>query len=194
MPHVQTAQRWGALPGFVKAVRHWAWCREALPALLLQVAHDEHVAAPPPVDMVALARAFWAWAATLEGCAHLEPLDPVDFAHFQAGVLVSQLAGQRVLRLSDADRSSEVRVITQTGLTLLVAWRVALGAEPPRLDLPEAADARWSSYVENVVEDPAVAVAFLDRFTGCDPVWRFPMMPAERPPLQRALEQRRAAG
>ena len=193
MPNKQTISLWGAQAGFVTTVRRWSWFREAIPPLVEQSARDAKVDHPPPVDMPALARAFWAWAAMLDNNAQHEQLDPVDYAHFEVGMLVSLMIAQRPLRLPDAQRSEEVRALTETGLTMLAAWRGSLGAEPLADDLWQYAAAHWSSYVENVIEDPAVAVAFLDQFTGREPVWQFPTLPAERPPLRRALQELRGA-
>lgn len=145
----------------------------------------------PVLDSAALARAFWQWAATLDSSSALETLDRIDCAHFQTGMLLSQLLWQRPVRLPDARRTDEVGICTDAALTLLAAWRAALGAPPPEVDMPERTSARWASYVENVIEDPLVAVAFLDLFTGREPVWRFPTFPTERPPLRQALMERR---
>jgi hypothetical protein len=193
MLHVQTATRWGAQAGFVQAVQRWTWCREALPTLMKALPRTDAISGPPVVDELALASAFWSWAATLDNHAHLEPLDPVDYAHYQVGMLLAQLLRRRPLRLPGADRNEEIRAVTAAALTVLAAWRQALGAPPIGDDLQLGPASRWSSYVENIAEDPTLAVAFLDLFTGREPVWRFPSLPTERPSLRRALEQRRTA-
>jgi hypothetical protein len=178
--------------------------------------------AQPVVDEAALARAFWPWAATFDDNAQLEPYEPVDYAHYACGVLLAQLLRQRPLRLGDARlgdarlgdarpgdgrpgdaalspeaaRSAEIRVLTGVALTLLAAWRQALGAEPLeaglQAELRAGAQAHWASYLENLAEDANIAVAFLDLFTGREPVWRYPLVLVERAPFRRALAQRRA--
>lgn len=192
MVHAQTVTRWSGQPGFVMLLKRWTWCRDALPTLMQQLLRAERVGSQPAADQAALARAFWSWAATLDAHASLEALDPVDCAHFQVGMLLAQLLQERPLRLQPADRSEEVRLMTDTALTLLAAWLQAIGAPPFRDVTHELSGARWSSYVENVTEDASVAVAYLDLFTGREPVWNYPTMPSERPALRRALAQRRA--
>lgn len=193
MVHAQTVTRWNGQPGLVTSIKRWSWCREALPVLMQQLLATERVGSPPVADAAALARAFWSWAGSLDAHAALEPLDPVDCAHFQAGMLLAQLLQERPLRWQPAERSEEVRVMSDTALTLLAAWLQAIGAAPFRDATHELSGARWSSYVENVTEDASVAVAYLDLFTGREPVWNYPTMPAERPALRQALAQRRAA-
>jgi hypothetical protein len=193
MLDADTAHQWGAQPNFVERIRHWTWCREALPPLMLKLAGAEAFQTVPPVDMAALARAFWTWATTLDDYAQIESLDPVDYAHYSTGVLLSQFLQQRPLPLPEADCSGEVRVLTHTVLTLLAAWRQALGAAPLSQDLKIISVNHWASYLENITEDPSVAVAFLDLFTGREPVWRFPLMLAEREPFRLALTKRRTS-
>lgn len=189
MREAPTDLRWSAPPQLLQSLRRWSWCREALATLLARLGSE--LSAVPVVDTAALARAFWQWAATLDSEARLEALDRVDHAHFQVGMLLSQLLWQRPLPLPGDDRSDEVGVYTDLALTLLAAWLEALGAPLLEYELPERASARWASYVENVSEDPLVAVAFLDLFTGREPVWRFPAFPTERPAVRHALEERR---
>lgn len=192
MVHAQTVTRWSAQSGFVNTLKRWTWFSENLPALMRHLASAGPVASVPVVDRAALARAFWSWSATLDAHADLEADDPVDCAHFQTGMLLAQLLQQRPVRLQRAERDDEVRLMTDTVLTLLAAWLQAIGAPPCSDGAQELTAARWSSYVENVTEDAGVAVAYLDLFTGCEPVWNYPTMASERPALQRALAQRRS--
>ena len=59
--------------------------------------------------------------------------------------------------------------------------------EPRRLH-DAAFDLRtWWSYRENVSEDPGISIAFLDRFLGIEPNWRFPGDPRRRVHVRRPL-------
>lgn len=191
MIHAQTVMRWSAQPGWVNSLKRWTWFGENLPALIRHLAGAGPSGDLPAVDRAALSRAFWSWAATLDAYADLEALDPVDCAHFQSGMLLAQLLQERPLRLQHLDRDTETRLMTDTVLTVLAVWLQAIGAPPCSDGTPDLSAARWSSYVENVNEDASVAVAYLDLFTGREPVWNYPTMPNERPALRRALAQRR---
>ncbi len=192
MHHAATAAGWSKDSQFLRSLRRWSWCRNAFSTLLSRLGSDVLLAqAAPVVDSSALARVFWQWAATLDSEAGLEALDRADHAHFQVGMLLSQLLWQRPLRIAGDARADEVEVYTDFALTLLAAWLAALEAPPLRYELPERSSPRWASYFENVSEDPLVAVAFLDLFTGREPVWRFPTFPTERPAVRQALEERR---
>ena len=197
----ETVQRWAAQADFVATLRRWTWAREALPVLLRQLARQAcaaaDLAAEPTVEEAALARVFWPWASTFDDNARLEPFDPVDYAHYACGVLLAHLLSQRPLRLAGRDvapealRAVEVRVCTGAALTLLLAWRQALQAGPLVADLEAAPRAHWMSYLQAITEDPQAAVAYLDLFTGREPVWRYPLVLVERPPFREALARRR---
>lgn len=192
MIDADTAEKWGTTPGFARAIRRWTWFRGEFPPLMTKIAQGGCQEASVSVDLRALARAFWRWVAVLDANRHYEPLDAVDFAHFSSGVLLAFLLQERPLRLGEAsNRSHEVRALTEAVLTLLASWRAAQGAGELHVDAVDERSSRWTSYVENVAEDPNVAVAFLDLFTNGVPVWRFPMNLTERPPFQRALAERR---
>jgi hypothetical protein len=148
---------------------------------------------PPNINQQALANAFWSWAALLDENSQRESLDRVDFAHFHVGMLLAYAMKQRPLRFNEPDRYLEVMVMTEWALTLLAAWRQALGTEPPVVQMDEPGSARWASYVENVTEDAITAVSYLDLFTGREPEWQFPGMIDERPRFRRALTRLRGA-
>ncbi len=61
----------------------------------------------------------------------------------------------------------------------------------------EAADALsqaavWQSFRENIVEEPALAIAFFDKFMGLEPNWREPGFVANRPASARTVKSVRA--
>ncbi len=194
-----TAQQWAAQADFPNQLRRWTWAREAWPALLHRLAAAGDAPSAVTIDGTALSRAFWPWAATFDDNVQLEPVEPLDYAHYACGMLLVQLLRQRPVRRStpspapQADRGEDIRVQTDFVLTLLQAWRLALGAGPLDADLPIRLQAHWVSYRQGVFEDGNVAVAFLDLFTGREPVWRYPLMLVERPVFRDALARRRAS-
>ena len=185
---VDTAKRWGSDSLFLEQSRRWVWCRSALPSALLRSVAAAGLPAGAQVDLQALANAFWPWVAGLEHDGGYENLDPVDFGHFAAGLLLYHLLVSRPLPLLVSQRSDEVFTSTRTVLTLLVAWRAALGAPTLQLQAQDRQSASWASYVENVAHDPCIAIPFLDTFTGVEPAWQYPLVIGERPAMRRAME------
>ena len=184
----EAVKRWSADPHFLESSRLWVWCRAAWPPVLL--GRD---AAGGQVDLQALAHAFWPWVDGLERERPYESLDALDFAHFSAGLLLYHLLQAQPGPLPGAPRSREVRASTRIALTLLAAWRSALGAPPLAPQVGDEGSASWASFLENVAEDACMAVPFLDSFTGREPLWQFPLMISERPAMRRAVQQKRAA-
>ena len=193
MLDVDMAKRWSSDSLFVEQSRRWVWCRSALPSVLLRSLTAAGLPCGAQVDLQALANAFWPWVARLEYDGGYENLDPVDFGHFAAGLLLYHLLVSRPLPLSVAQRSEEVFTSTRTVLTLLTAWRAALGAPMLQLESQDRKSASWASYVENVAQDPCIAIPFLDTFTGLEPAWQYPLVIGERPAMRRAMEARRTA-
>ena len=193
MLDVETAERWGASPDLLTQSRRWLWCRTALPPVILSSLAGTGVSPEARVDPQALANAFWPWVAGLEREAHFESDDPVDFSHFAAGMLLYHLLKIHTPLVVGAatQRSDEVFAMTRLALTLLAAWRKALGAAPLTLDIHDRHSARWASYLENVAEDPGLVVPFLDLFTGLEPAWQDPLTLRERPVVQRMMEKKR---
>lgn len=190
----ETARRWGAQPGFSTTVRHWTWCREALPPLLERLARRTsggEIGQLPIVDTDALAKTFWAWVSRLDNERQFEPLDPVDFAHYGCGVLLVELLTYRPLR-GAGDDQHVILILTDVALTLLAALRLALGAPPLSDDIPARIASEWAAYLADITKNPNAAIPFLDLFTGREPVWQFPLMLPSRPPFERALVARRA--
>lgn len=58
-----------------------------------------------------------------------------------------------------------------------------------RVDLQQAASElrTWWSFRENTMEDPSMAVAFLDRFLGAEPNWQFPASARQRKAVINAI-------
>lgn len=168
---LQATQHWhGFQPQVADALRHTP---SALPA-------------GAQVDRDALAQAFWAWVQLLEHDASYEALDPLDFAHFAAGQLLYCLLTARPLKWPDHERVLEIQALVHTAHALLGTWRDALGAPALPAPPPASQTALWASVLENLREDSSLAVAYLDEFTGGEPVWRFPQLISERPAMLAA--------
>jgi hypothetical protein len=191
--NIDSALVLGNQPSFLQEVRRWTWCRQTFPTLMRDLASGHSTKGQAAIDLQALANAFWPWAALLDENSRRESLDCVDFAHFHVGMLLAHAIKQRPLKFGEPDRNLEIIVMTEWALTLLAAWRQALGAEAPVIQMDEPGSARWASYVENVLEDSLTAVSYLDVFTGREPEWQFPGLIDLRPPFRRALTRLRGA-
>ena len=189
-----SARDWIADPDFLSRSRRWSWCRTALPAVLVR---SVQLAGAPPIERVnlqSLANCFWPWVAALERDKSYEAVNPVDFAHFAAGLLLSQLLAVHPSPVASSHRGNEVFALTRTVVTLLAAWRVALSPATFQLHVEDQQSRQWTSYLENVAEDPSTAVPFLDSFTGLEPAWQYPLMIGERPAMRSAMDTRRNSG
>lgn len=187
----KTADHWGTTPGFTGQLCRWTWFREAFLQLLPQVAQPEQAGTVAAASTQELADAFWRWMSVLDAYRTYEPLDPEDFAHYAAGMLLAFLIHARKTKESYVAHRARVRTLTRAALTVLAAWRLALGARPLEVNGVDEQSVHWLSFIENVAENPYTAVAFLDFFTHKEPVWQFPTLLIDRPPFQRALDRKR---
>ncbi|MDP9898832.1 hypothetical protein [Variovorax ginsengisoli] len=190
MLDVDLAIRWGSEPQLPDLLGRWRWFRDAIPPILQASAGNAGATDPVAVDIDALGKSFWAWAAALDRDRGLAPLDPVDFSHFLSGQLLYQLIVHHPVVLPHGERSRELFALTRTVLTVLAAWRMSIGAPMPVLQVQDEHSVHWPSFLENTAEDASSAVSFLDLFTGLEPVWQAPLLIAERPAVRRALAQR----
>ncbi len=177
----EAAPAWLALPDIAARTRSWCWMRTELPAWIDSRCQARGLGVV--TDRAALGRAYWAWVALLAGAPEAEASHPVDFSHFAAGALLANLVRERVLPCAHQDLGACIGVLTDLCMTLLSAWRGALGEAPVARD-PALEARHWSSFLENLGSDPNLAVGFVDLFSGREPVWRFPLMPGMRPAMQ----------
>ena len=190
----ESARQWISDPEFLAQLRRWSWCRTALPVVLVRSLPTVGAGSSERVNLQALAHSYWPWAAALERDSSFESLDPLDFAHFAAGLLLSHLLASNPSPVNSPHRSDEVFALTRTVVTLLTAWRVALAPSTFQLHVDNRQSGQWTSYLENVAEDPSIAVPFLDSFTGLEPAWQYPLMIGERPAMQSAMNKLRTPG
>ena len=155
------------------------------------------------IDETRLTEAFLNWAERFSQDRSFAHLDQRDFATFMAGLLLRELLTIRPLQAhpisgdmapvlrDDIDREivhdwPEGFIVTNYCLCVLSA---VLEQDGMAFTLPAlASDLRiWWSYRENIDEDPARAIAFLDLFTGAEPNWYMPDSVASRVAIKRAL-------
>lgn len=198
----ELARSWSAGGPLPERALRWSWFREAAPACFQRAALALGLHAQ--VDAGRLAQAFFEWVGTLEPNSGFDALDPIDHAHYGSGSLLRALlrAAPVSCHSGVAPTSAdavlqhwrawpEAAIHTRLALTLLDAWRQSLGAPSLELDGAAVTPAHIASYFENVREDATQVIAFLDLFTGLEPVWRFPAQENERPAMRRAQAARR---
>ncbi len=113
-----------------------------------------------------------------------------------AGLLLQQLLAAQ-LHVSGADRlvslpdagtvdqsDNAAMLITRVVLGLLQALRLQAGA--PVVSIDASLPQYWNSYLENVAQDPAMAICYLDQMTGLEPVWSTPSLIGARPAMRAA--------
>lgn len=179
--------RWTSLPDLRERSLRWSWFEPALNAAM--AAQGDGVAAAGAVNADALAKAFFAWAASVESVWSREPLDPVDFRHFIAGRLLQHLLCSAEPVLDGADAQARGEALTGFVLGLLQAWRLNMGAGAFIVSSAYTGDQWMAGLLENVREDPATAICYLDRMTGLEPVWQSAALIEARPAMRRALGQ-----
>lgn len=188
------SQDWPQDPDLRERVAHWSWFEPAFRGALQRAAARQGV--PMHLNDDALCRAFFAWTHELELHDDLETRDPVDFRHVMAGLLLQQLlaaqlhvaGANRLLALQDSRNTDQsdgaATLITHLVLRLLQALRLQVGA--PALLIDPLLPQYWNSYLENVAQDPATAICYLDRMTGLEPVWDTPTLIGARPAMRAA--------
>lgn len=149
-----------------------------------------------------LTRAFLEWARNFDAQRELSERDRRDFSHFAAGLMLRSLIRNRpvtrgaepVVRAGPR-RDEDVLVdfwpegVFYFEFCITVLDRVLEEQSLEAIALtPEAVSLRsWQSFRENVVENPDLAIPFLDLFLGGDPVWDFPTGARFRSALKKAL-------
>lgn len=155
------------------------------------------------IDETRLTEAFLNWAERFSRDRDYARLDRRDFVTFTAGLLLRELLALHPLTAGPVGTGSAPAVRNDIDWAIVHEWpegfiatnyclcvlAAVLEQEGMALTLPDlASDLRtWWSYRENVDEDPARAIAFLDLFTGAEPNWYMPDSVASRAAVKRAL-------
>jgi hypothetical protein len=157
------------------------------------------------IDDGRLTGAFLNWAERFMADRTYAQLDRRDFVTFAAGLLLRELLQIHPVRVRPATdaRAGAAPEVPNTTWPIAHAWpegfictnyclcilAAVLEQEGTPITLPALADdlRTWWSYRENVGEDPALAIAFLDMFIGSEPNWVMPDVVASRSAMKRAL-------
>lgn len=136
------------------------------------------------IDDKALAQVFLTWIRAFEAQKPLSDHDRKRYVGFAAGLMLQVLSQFKPLKTvtmpSDADKSDPAYFWPEG--YVYVAYCIGIRAAVLEQDYgekqhtaPEMSEIRtWWSFRENVNEDSALAVAFLDLFAGGHPDWQMP--------------------
>ena len=163
----------------------------------------QHYGLAVRVDETRLTEAFLNWAERFSLDRRYADLDRRDFVVFTAGLLLRELFQLHPIKAEPAAGAGAPAARNDVDWTLVHDWpegfiatnyclcilSAVLDQEGMSLTLPDLAnDLRtWWSFRENVGEDPAQAIAFLDLFTGNEPNWFMPDSVASRAAVRKAM-------
>ena len=146
-----------------------------------------------------LAQAFVTWLRAFEAQKPTEPTARRAFTNFASGLMLRQLIRDVPLGVvsipvgSDASNPAYYWPEGYAYVAYCLNVRAAVLAQDfdETLNLvPDLANIRtWWSFKENVTEDPSLAIAFLDLFSGENPNWSTPSLfyrESEQLPLRSA--------
>lgn len=172
-----------------RAVRRLRWFKKTFKAQAASLGAASGIRFE--VDDGVLTRAFVSWLRAFEANRRDPLRDRKDFVYFSAGLMLARLIEMEPVRASvpadDADPRNPVYFWPEgylyTAYCLSVCLAVVQQDFDERIDLaPVLGEIRiWQSFRENTAEDPATAIAFLDRFVGLEPNWLFPGLFHARP-------------
>ena len=154
-------------------------------------------------DDAGLTEAFLNWAERFASEKQYAALDRRDFVTFNAGLLLRELLKGDPIEVQPREEDRSVPRVHGESWPIAEAWpegfictnyclcilAAVLDQEGTPLTLSALADDLrvWWSYRENVAEDPAQAIAFLDLLTGNEPNWYMPDAVASRSAMKRAV-------
>ena len=197
------ATEWAALSDFPNQVVSWTWFKESVSGCLTLIAQRLDVRCE--LRSSDLADAFFNWVGYTDSSQNLSKLDPVDYAHYACGILLTSFVQSKPISvieknvpgyggeqpLRDLMRWPEDLILLCLTLTILESWRLHLGTEPLRIDT-DLIERHWDSFHENSRDDTYSPIAFLDLFLGLPPVWENPITAVIRPAMRVASERRNA--
>ncbi|NIA68701.1 hypothetical protein HBA54_08865 [Pelagibius litoralis] len=147
-----------------------------------------------------LAKAFIAWLRAFDAQKPTQSTARRDFTNFASGLMLQQLLRDAPLEVvsvpvgSDASNPAYYWPEGYVYVAYCLNVRGAVLAQDfdEVLNLaPDLSDIRtWWSFKENVTEDPSLAIAFLDLFSGQNPNWSTPSLFYERPEQLEAQQRR----
>ncbi len=147
----------------------------------------------PHVDHAALATAFASWRQRFDATKHLADIDRRDFTIYASGLMLKELIAAAPLRAVPRSDGSAVPgkdlsghalagwpegyAYTSFCLSVAAAILREMGEDEPGNEAASDSPAFWSSFKENVADNPAAAVAFFDLVCGKEPNWDAPDVP-----------------
>ena len=200
MIELKIATEWSVLPDFPNRLASWRWFKTSVSECLTLVAQRLDVRCE--LRSNDLAEAFFNWAGYTDSSQNLSKLDPVDYAHYACGILLTCFIQSNPISviekrvpdtgeeqpLKDLLRWPEDLVLLCLTLTILESWRLHLGAHPLLINT-DRITRHWDSFHENSRDDTYSPIAFLDLFVGLPPVWENPIAAAIRPAMRLASER-----
>lgn len=198
------AKEWASLPDFPNRVVSWTWFKASVSECLTLIAQRLDVRCE--LRSSDLADAFFNWVGYTDSSQNLSKLDPVDYAHYACGILLTSFMQFKPISVieknvpgcdgeqprRDLMRWPEDLILLCLTLTILESWRLHLGTASLRIDT-DLIEHHWDSFHENSSDDTYSPIAFLDLFLGLSPVWENPITAVIRPAMRLASERRHAS-
>jgi hypothetical protein len=154
----------------------------------------ENQGVKPPVDSVAMAKAFAKWRQAFDATRHVADRNRSDFVVYSAGLMLKELLvakpigelphGENALVEKSFAQWPEGYAYASFCLSVATAVLDRMG-EGREINQALADDPDfWNSFRENVAEDPSNAIAYFDLLCGVEPNWTGPDVPWFRPAFQ----------
>jgi hypothetical protein len=160
------------------------------------------------IDSRHFTAAFFAWVDALAHNDDYRRRNPRDFFQFAYGVLLRDLLHEKAVRIVDDPLAHRVENVGEKPPSsddiahwwpagyMLTYFCIGMLKRTVREECGitmEPSDALsqpavWQSFRENLIEEPALAIAYFDKFMGIEPNWREPGFVANRPGSARPLK------
>ncbi|WP_422368218.1 hypothetical protein [Pelagibius sp.] len=167
-----------------RAMRRMRWFKQSFAEQVKAISDASGV--EYSINNEKLARVFVAWLRDFEAQKPTQPAARRAFTNFASGLMLQQLicdAPLEVVSVPVGSDASNPAYYWPEGY-VYVAYCLNVRAAVLAQDLDEALTLTpdlsnirtWWSFKENVTEDPALAIAFLDLFSGENPNWSTPSL------------------
>jgi hypothetical protein len=187
-------------PDLVHRVRGLSFFKQHVAQGVASIGRREGV--PARFDEKTAPRIFLSWIDALMAQRAFADVDRRDYITFGAGILLKTLLEERPIRLLSGQAKTtsgsgdlvsiwpEGFLATSYCLSVLDAVLDQEGLETFALG-PAASDRGvWQSFRENVMQDPRLAIAYLDLFIGNEPNWTVPTWARSRSAQKKVGGQR----
>ncbi|MEM0908119.1 MAG: hypothetical protein AAGJ94_12185 [Pseudomonadota bacterium] len=165
-----------------KSIRKLRWFATAFERQAQQVTDETGVHFA--IDMPTLAGVFVEWTKSVEAQKPSAPDERVAYVSFAAGLMLRGLIRQRPLTITSRAHPADPADAAQhwpegyAYVSFCLNGRALVLAEDFQIEAPTTTNFcdcdTWWSFKENVEDDPNLAIAFFDLFTGDRPNWQFP--------------------